>query len=246
MVRMVMFVVMMMSMMKVRRSITMTVMVTLSTCPPCSFFSGCPSDPDSSPLARPKCHSLLFFCHCHNHPQSYIGHLGHNDILRHFWQISLSHLQRAILETFDLWDTDYNVDNWEPEFMTIKSDTGQYSQFLWRFIKEISQVLKRVKPALPPSDLPGCALVAFFRCFSFDSCLAACTLYILMMQFQQLWRNFKIHSAFHWCKIFHPHLYSSVTCLGRRTSPRKWETVMAQFTEYSGYQTISADQVYVG
>ena len=79
--------------------------------------------------------------------------------------------------------------------MTIKSDTGQYSQFLWRFIKEISQVLKRVKPALPPSDLPGCALVAFFRCFSFDSSLAACTLYILMMQFQQLWRNFKIHSG---------------------------------------------------
>ena len=145
MVRMVMFVVMMMSMMKVRRSITMTVMVTLSTCPPCSLFSGCPSDPDSSPLARPKCHSLLFFCHCHNHPQSYIGHLGHNDILRHFWQISLSHLQRAILETFDLWDTDYNVDNWEPEFMTIKSDTGQYSQFLWRFIKQIPQALKTVK-----------------------------------------------------------------------------------------------------
>ena len=139
------FVVMMMSMMKVRRSITMTVMVTLSTCPPCSLFSGCPSDPDSSPLARPKCHSLLFFCHCHNHPQSYIGHLGLNDILRHFWQISLSHLQRTILETFDLWDTDYNVDNWEPEFMTIKSDTGQYSQFLWRFIKQIPQALKTVK-----------------------------------------------------------------------------------------------------
>ena len=29
------------------------------------------------------------------------------------------HPQGAILETFDLWDTDYNSDNWEPEFMTI-------------------------------------------------------------------------------------------------------------------------------
>ena len=29
------------------------------------------------------------------------------------------HLQRAILETCDIWDTDYNSENWEPEFMTI-------------------------------------------------------------------------------------------------------------------------------
>ena len=29
------------------------------------------------------------------------------------------HLQQAIQETCDLWDTDYNSDNWEPEFMTI-------------------------------------------------------------------------------------------------------------------------------
>ena len=28
-------------------------------------------------------------------------------------------LQRAILETCEIWDTDYNFDNWEPEFMTI-------------------------------------------------------------------------------------------------------------------------------
>ena len=26
---------------------------------------------------------------------------------------------RAIIETCDIWDTDYNSDNWEPEFMTI-------------------------------------------------------------------------------------------------------------------------------
>ena len=32
-----------------------------------------------------------------------------------FWE----HLPRAILETCDIWDTDYNSDNWEPEFMTI-------------------------------------------------------------------------------------------------------------------------------
>ena len=28
-------------------------------------------------------------------------------------------LLRAILETCDIWDIDYNSDNWEPEFMTI-------------------------------------------------------------------------------------------------------------------------------
>ena len=32
-----------------------------------------------------------------------------------FWE----HLLRAILETCDIWDTGYNSDNWEPEFMTI-------------------------------------------------------------------------------------------------------------------------------
>ena len=32
-----------------------------------------------------------------------------------FWE----HLLRAILETCDIWDPDYNSDNWEPEFMTI-------------------------------------------------------------------------------------------------------------------------------
>ena len=26
--------------------------------------------------------------------------------------------------TGDIWDTDYNSDNWEPEFMTIDCDTG--------------------------------------------------------------------------------------------------------------------------
>ena len=29
------------------------------------------------------------------------------------------HPKRAILRTCDIWDTDYNSDNWEPEFMTI-------------------------------------------------------------------------------------------------------------------------------
>ena len=32
-----------------------------------------------------------------------------------FWE----HLPRAILETCGIWDTDYNSDNWEPEFITI-------------------------------------------------------------------------------------------------------------------------------
>ena len=34
-------------------------------------------------------------------------------------QINWEHLQRAILVTCDIWDTDYISDNWEPEFMTI-------------------------------------------------------------------------------------------------------------------------------
>ena len=28
-------------------------------------------------------------------------------------------IEKTILETCDIWDTDYNFDNWEPEFMTI-------------------------------------------------------------------------------------------------------------------------------
>ena len=28
-------------------------------------------------------------------------------------------IEKTILETSDIWDTDYNFDNWEPEFMTI-------------------------------------------------------------------------------------------------------------------------------
>ena len=31
-----------------------------------------------------------------------------------FWE----HFLRAILDICDIWDTDYNSDNWEPEFMT--------------------------------------------------------------------------------------------------------------------------------
>ena len=34
-------------------------------------------------------------------------------------QIHWEHLQRAILVTCDIWDTDYISDNWELEFMTI-------------------------------------------------------------------------------------------------------------------------------
>ena len=30
----------------------------------------------------------------------------------------------------DIWDTDYSSDNWKPECVTIKSDTGQHLQFL--------------------------------------------------------------------------------------------------------------------
>ena len=44
------------------------------------------------------------------------------------------------LVTCDIWDTDYNSDNWEPEFicdLTFKSDTGQHSQFLQCFIERL-------------------------------------------------------------------------------------------------------------
>ena len=34
---------------------------------------------------------------------------------KYIWE----HLVRVILETCDIWDTDYSSDNWEPEFMTI-------------------------------------------------------------------------------------------------------------------------------
>ena len=57
------------------------------------------------------------------------------------------HLQRANLEMCDLWDTDYNFDNWIPDIMTIVvtwqlGDTGQHLQFLgcflyWILIKPI-------------------------------------------------------------------------------------------------------------
>ena len=42
----------------------------------------------------------------------------------------LTIMKNTILETCDIWDTDCNSDNWKPESMTIKSDTGQHSQFL--------------------------------------------------------------------------------------------------------------------
>ena len=45
-------------------------------------------------------------------------------------------LSKKTLRCCDIWDTDYNTVNWEPEFMTIFvtwqliCDTGQHSQFL--------------------------------------------------------------------------------------------------------------------
>ena len=37
------------------------------------------------------------------------------------WQIvfAILAIEKTILETCDIWHTDYNFDNWEPEFMTI-------------------------------------------------------------------------------------------------------------------------------
>ena len=49
-------------------------------------------------------------------------------------------IENTVMETGDIWDTDYNSDNWEPEFMTIivfrtiNCDTGQHSQFLRCFL----------------------------------------------------------------------------------------------------------------
>ena len=54
------------------------------------------------------------------------------DNFDNFWQ-SWPKWQR---QSCDIWDTDYNSNNWKSEFMTIfgyltiKSDTGQHSQFL--------------------------------------------------------------------------------------------------------------------
>ena len=47
-----------------------------------------------------------------------------------FWQLmtiftiqtiafAIKTIEKTILETCDIWDTDYNSDDWEPEFMTI-------------------------------------------------------------------------------------------------------------------------------
>ena len=52
------------------------------------------------------------------------------DNFDNFWQLTtiftiqtiafaILTIEKTILETCDIWDTDYNSDNWEPEFMTI-------------------------------------------------------------------------------------------------------------------------------
>ena len=33
--------------------------------------------------------------------------------------LTILKIEKTILETCDIWDTGYNSDNWEPEFMTI-------------------------------------------------------------------------------------------------------------------------------
>ena len=76
-----------------------------------------------------------------------------------FWQFL-----KTILETCDIWDIDYNSDNWDPEFMaifvylTINCDTGQHSQFLRCFIMSwFCWHLPRISPTLTsvlPSFLP--------------------------------------------------------------------------------------------
>ena len=45
--------------------------------------------------------------------------LANFDYFDHFWQFWTRTSTKTILETCDIWDTDYNSDNWEPEFMTI-------------------------------------------------------------------------------------------------------------------------------
>ena len=41
-------------------------------------------------------------------------------------------IEKTILETCEIWDTDYNSDNWEPEFMTIfeKESVSKRGTFL--------------------------------------------------------------------------------------------------------------------
>ena len=78
------------------------------------------------------------------HPQNAIlGTCDLYDICSEWWD-DLTWPKKT-LRCCDIWDTDYNTVNWEPEFMTIFvtwqliCDTGQHSQFLRCFEeKEIS------------------------------------------------------------------------------------------------------------
>ena len=60
--------------------------------------------------------------------------------------------EKTVLETGDIWDTDYNSDNWEPEFRTIivyltfNCDIGQHLQFLRYFSEQVVIVQDLDKP----------------------------------------------------------------------------------------------------
>ena len=38
------------------------------------------------------------------------------DNFEHLNNFAILAITKTILETYDIWDTDYNSDNWEPEF----------------------------------------------------------------------------------------------------------------------------------
>ena len=48
-----------------------------------------------------------------------LANLANLDSFDNFWQFWTTTNKKTILKTCDIWDTDYNSDNWEPEFMTI-------------------------------------------------------------------------------------------------------------------------------
>ena len=54
---------------------------------------------------------------------NFLTNLAILTIIDSFWQLrqflTILTIEKTVLKTCDIWDTDYNSDNWEPEFMTI-------------------------------------------------------------------------------------------------------------------------------
>ena len=69
--------------------------------------------------------------------------------------------------TCDIWDTDYNSDNWEPEFMTIF--------VIWQIIVTLDSIRNSCDVFLPISSSLF-ALPSFYEYFPSASCTSLCTI----------------------------------------------------------------------